>query len=115
MLKEYQTVYNSPEEYGLEIFGAFDNRDDLFYEFDETVVFRDTETGQFYVAQDSGCSCPSPFEDFKNKYDLGSPMEAQQTLLVVERIVEHQYDTQAAYRNSMSVRDRLRNIALGTK
>lgn len=114
-MSSYENVYNSPEKHDLEIFGSFDNRDDLFYEFDMTVVFRDLRTGLFYVASDSGCSCPMPFEDYENKYDLDEPLTAERALAKVESIVNDRYDNKDAYRNSMSVRDRLRNIANGTK
>lgn len=32
------------------------------YDFDISGVFVNTETGQVYYAEDSGCSCPSPWE-----------------------------------------------------
>lgn len=33
------------------------------YDFDLTRVYRHRETGELFYAQDSGCSCPSPFEN----------------------------------------------------
>src|SRR5699024_9882982 len=33
------------------------------YEFDMTRVYRKISTGELFYAEDSGCSCPSPFED----------------------------------------------------
>lgn len=33
------------------------------YSFDLTRVYRHTETGELFYAEDSGCSCPSPFEE----------------------------------------------------
>jgi hypothetical protein len=33
------------------------------YEFD-TLCFWATDDGRVFTAQDSGCSCPTPFEDF---------------------------------------------------
>ena len=33
------------------------------YDFDLTAVFKSKETGELYLAHDSGCSCPSPFEN----------------------------------------------------
>lgn len=33
------------------------------WEFDQTAVFESKETGMLFYADDSGCSCPSPFED----------------------------------------------------
>lgn len=33
------------------------------YQFDLTRVYRQISTGDLFYATDSGCSCPSPFED----------------------------------------------------
>lgn len=55
-------VYYSPEKFGLEIIGDIEWYDEP-YQFDMTIVLRNKETGQLYYADDSGCSCPSPFED----------------------------------------------------
>ena len=53
-------MYN-PEKFGLTVVGvAYD--DDLSYEFDEFIVWRDAE-GSLRWASDAGCSCPIPFED----------------------------------------------------
>lgn len=54
-------IYYSPEKFDLEVVGEIDFSSGS-YEFDLTVVWRDTETGALYYADDSGCSCPSPFE-----------------------------------------------------
>jgi hypothetical protein len=64
----YNDPYSSPEKYGLEIVGEVEWYDEP-YEFDMTVVWKDKE-GQLYYASDSGCSCPSPFEDFDSVQDL---------------------------------------------
>lgn len=51
-------LYSSPEKFGLvEVEWS-----DGCYQFDLTVVWRDTQTGALYFADDSGCSCPVPFE-----------------------------------------------------
>lgn len=48
----------SPYEYLTEVqWGEAD------YSFDLTRVYRHTETGELFYAEDSGCSCPSPFEN----------------------------------------------------
>lgn len=62
-------VYNSPAEHGLEIVGDIE-WDDEAYSFNMTAVWRDPQTGQLYWADDSGCSCPSPFEDVRSRADL---------------------------------------------
>ena len=61
-------LYYSPEKEGLEPFAELHFSDEP-YEFDFRVVWIDTATGKLLTARDSGCSCPSPFEDFK-KSDL---------------------------------------------
>lgn len=59
------------------------NEPNLCYEFN-TLVFWATPEGQVYSASDSGCSCPTPFEN----YDFPTREEVLQSL---ERIgsVEH--------------------------
>ncbi|ROR95461.1 hypothetical protein EDD28_0102 [Salana multivorans] len=37
--------------------------DEESYQFNMTDAWLDTETGDVLVADDSGCSCPTPFED----------------------------------------------------
>lgn len=53
--------YYHPEQFGLTTIGEV-NWDDESYRFDLTAVWRDA-SGALYWASDSGCSCPSPFED----------------------------------------------------
>lgn len=56
-------IYYSPEAYGLEVIATLD-----YYEpnwsFDMVVVWR-SDDGRLFYGIDSGCSCPSPFEDWK--------------------------------------------------
>ncbi len=47
--------------------GTAQMRGDLSYEFDEVRVFRHKFFGGLLIAHDSGCSCPTPFEDSKVK------------------------------------------------
>lgn len=42
---------------------AFD-QPGLSYEYNTFVVFR-TPLGDYYMARDSGCSCPTPFESYE--------------------------------------------------
>ena len=67
----YENIYYSPEKFGLEVVGDFDWRD-CDYEFDMLVVWKE-KRGRYWVGEDSGCSCPSPFEDFKGTDDLNGP------------------------------------------
>lgn len=54
------TPYHDPEKFGLTLVGSIDYRD--AYEFDIVAVFRDQQ-GRLGYLQDSGCSCPMPFEN----------------------------------------------------
>lgn len=40
------------------------DREDLCYEYDTFIVLRHIPSGRLFYANDSGCSCPTPFEDF---------------------------------------------------
>lgn len=57
------TIYSHPEEFGLTTVGEIDWDDGDDCGFNMTVVWKDKDD-TFYWADDSGCSCPAPFEDF---------------------------------------------------
>lgn len=63
-------VYSSPERVGLEVVGEVSFDDDS-YQFDLGVVWWHPERRVFFYAEDSGCSCPSPFEDYGDVEALG--------------------------------------------
>lgn len=65
----WSSVYNSPEKHGLEVVAEIDYSDGD-YCFDMRVIWKHTETKKYYTARDAGCSCPSPFEDFRKLEDL---------------------------------------------
>jgi hypothetical protein len=71
-----EDVYSNPEKYGLEIVGSVEWEDEP-YQFNMTAVWRDRETGQLYWADDSGCSCPSPFEEFTSRDSLTAGTAAE--------------------------------------
>jgi hypothetical protein len=58
--RSVSNIYYEPEKFGLTILKSHDIAGS--YQFDMIVVWR-TDDGRFLVGQDSGCSCPSPFED----------------------------------------------------
>lgn len=74
------TVYYSPEDYGLQTVGNLDE-DGLDYEFHILAIWKDEE-GRIYWAEDSGCSCPSPFEDFHYNGPDDHNLETDITLLM---------------------------------
>jgi hypothetical protein len=78
------------------------------WSFDLFIVLQDPATGKVYVGSDSGCSCPTPFEDFGS---LGDFIEVQSW-----EDVKREYD--AAFPPSQSYRDRagiqgIRNAVVG--
>jgi hypothetical protein len=58
-------LYSHPEAFGWSTFGEI-NLDTEDYGFDMFVVWR-TSDGTFVWGNDSGCSCPEPFEDTTTK------------------------------------------------
>jgi len=62
--------YYSPEKCGLTLVDSIDDAE-ANYSFDIVAVWVDNLTGRMYWASDSGCSCPSPFEEFHSLEDMG--------------------------------------------
>ena len=62
-------VYYNPEKHGLEPVAEIEYSSGI-YEFDTRVVWRQVDTGVLYTARDSGCSCPTPFEDINGIAEL---------------------------------------------
>jgi hypothetical protein len=92
-------IYYSPENYGLEIVGEIE-WSDASYQFDLTVVWRRKLDGQLFYADDSGCSCPSPFEDFKgvNHLTAASMFEVSGHLIETAQLKAryHSFDPEEA-------------------
>ena len=63
--------YYNPEEFGLEIVGEFD-WSEPDYSFDFCVVWK-AKRGEYWIGNDSGCSCPSPFENYYEINQLDGP------------------------------------------
>lgn len=61
-MSDYANVYNTPEKFGLEVYG--DVWRDMSWEFDAFIIWKQPSTGAYLWAHDSGCSCPTPFEDY---------------------------------------------------
>lgn len=53
--------YYSPERCGLKVVGMVEKEPD--YDFNMFVVWESVADKDLYMGSDSGCSCPSPFED----------------------------------------------------
>lgn len=61
-------VYYSPEKFGLTLVDEIELSSGD-YEFDIVAVWKDS-SGKLYTARSSGCSCPTPFEEFDSIEDL---------------------------------------------
>lgn len=68
MLEPWVNIYYHPEKFGLIIFDKLECSDNN-YQFDTRVVWK-TENGSLLTARDSGCSCPSPFEEIHSSEGL---------------------------------------------
>lgn len=69
----YENIYYSPEKFGLEIVGDIEWAEPN-YSFDFTAVWKKSR-GEYYLASDSGCSCPAPFENYTSVEDLEGPFD----------------------------------------
>lgn len=59
-----------PEGFGVKQIDQFDLSSGA-YEFDYVTVWQSlTDKRTFYIGSDSGCSCPSPYDDVLNLEDL---------------------------------------------
>lgn len=56
-------VYYDPEKLGLKIVGVLD-QPDLSYEYNTFVVWQHEDSKRLFYATDTGCSCPTPFEEY---------------------------------------------------
>lgn len=63
-------VYYDPAEFGLVSVDVLDEGG-LSYEYNTLIVLKHTATGRVFYAQDSGCSCPTPFENFSFSFEDG--------------------------------------------
>ena len=63
MSDEKHNPYYHPEKLGIKEVLTIDE-DDTGYDFN-TLCFFVHEDGRIFSANDSGCSCPTPFEDFE--------------------------------------------------
>lgn len=56
--------YSNPQNCGLTLLASAEA--EANYDFDIIALWMDNASGRFFMAQDAGCSCPSPFEDVRS-------------------------------------------------
>lgn len=69
----YIDAYHSPAKLGLEVVAEVELSEPN-YSFDIAMVWYHFERDAFYAARDTGCSCPSPFEDYTSLDVLTGPL-----------------------------------------
>ena len=77
----YPSPEYHPEYYRLtiiDVIGGYES-----YEFDTTILWKH-ENGTFWIAHDSGCSCPVPFDGF----DFDDGLDQVHTLSDVEAVLD---------------------------
>lgn len=94
--------YYYPENSNLKIVGVVEWREPN-YDFDMTVVWQD-EQGLFLMDSDTGCSCPSPFEDTDpatltrmSKFEVAESLLAKQAAAEAEGAEWKYFRAQAEY------------------
>lgn len=55
------SVYSHPDDFGLRLLGEAEV--EPCYDYDKFVAWERVADGRVLIGTDSGCSCPSPFED----------------------------------------------------
>ena len=79
-------VYYHPEKSGLETVGEIE-WSEPDWSFDLTVVWKKTR-GEYYLASDSGCSCPVPFDDYTSVESLEGPYTKSALKYQLEALVK---------------------------
>lgn len=87
-------IYYNPEKFGLSIVGEIEF-DEPNYSFDFGVVWK-TKNNKFYYGHDSGCSCPTPFED-EGIDDLEGPFDKAEIIAFLTELQPYEYATNASF------------------
>lgn len=95
-----ESVYYHPEAFGLRVIGEL-NDPEADYSFHMFVVWKHEETGKIYYARDAGCSCPSPFEDYRS---LDSLSEVVSLFDFIDSVEEY-FESVARYANGYGNED----------
>lgn len=81
--------YYYPEKHGL-VQVAEHELSPASYSFDMIVAWKGADG--FYLGTDSGCSCPTPFEDYNGTADMTGPLTAAQAVEEAASIKSTHYE-----------------------
>ncbi|WP_431941638.1 DUF7574 domain-containing protein [Nocardia grenadensis] len=107
-------VYYDPDKFGLIKVGEL-TLEEPDYSFNIGLVLYHPDTQNFYYVEDSGCSCPSPFENFTSIESLGKPMKYEELWLKLRSVKGSTYsppETPIAIQASRII-DRAYAVSLG--
>ncbi len=96
-----------PKELGLKVFSET-AEDDMSYSFNIFAVWHDPEIRGLFYAEDSGCSCPSPFEDYRKREDLGFTNREEEILVALNEWKEGYSDYSRSKRDISSLRRKIK-------
>jgi hypothetical protein len=100
--EEYNSSFAyQPEKYGIKLIDEIEAERN--YDFNMVCIWQNIKTGEYRWGADSGCSCPSPFENIKQWHDLDKLPE---TMADFEAAVQ----ACGSYRESPSVADKMEFI-----
>lgn len=91
----YENIYYSPEKFGLELVGEFE-WSEPDYSFDTLAVWKE-KRGQYWIGEDSGCSCPSPFENITDVNELDGPYNKDGLRKRINFLIEEKGDDRWGY------------------
>lgn len=97
-MKFNDNPYYSPSKCGLEIFESIDTAGS--YEFDMLVVWKKLDDNTLWYDTDSGCSCPSPFDNGDHGHDLKSI--TKKTLHAFDEALKNHYNISTEQYNNIS-------------
>lgn len=78
-------IYYNPENSGMTIFDSIDTAGS--YEFDIFLILMKLDDNSLYYTHDSGCSCPTPFEDVREVDEITNA-----TFYNFEKALENHYN-----------------------
>lgn len=79
-------IYYNPEAFGLEVVGDFE-WSEPDWSFDMLVVWKESR-GKYWIGEDSGCSCPSPFENITDINELDGPFNKDSLRKRIDFLIE---------------------------
>lgn len=98
--------YYNPEDHDLTILGEVEVAG--VYSFDKIVVWRRNSDGSLFWQTDSGCSCPSPFEDIAGVADMRPISSARDLALFTQELsYYHKSDPEGVQRVARKVKGEL--------